>query len=941
MNKKHISKVGKYIGMACLLFACTMFQSCRDEYFFDDTEPPFVGPSIYDYLKEQKEFTLFLRVIDDLKYDQVLAMTGSKTLFVANDDAFKEGIEKEWGIKNYNDLTAAHKRIILYGAMLDNAYLLEMLSKMQSTGANAEPIPGQCLRRVTSASVTDTVGLFYPKDFPKNNDAWVGFDSIRLALDASRTMMTHFIQDQLYMKNINERDLQLLVNDDEARLSDIYIYDKKVIRDKSDITCKNGYVHQLNGLLIPPSNMAEELRVNGDMAMIETDHARLAESETTTLIFSRLLDRFSVPKPIDAESQFAKDYNRVYGVNDKLYEKKYYTEGSFTSYTDETGVHNALGTLLFDPGWNAYKAGSTDKEQDMAAIFAPSDKAVVRYFKEGSGKSLLERYAKGIDNIIVAIDSIPIDIIQPLVRNHMQMSFNSTVPSKFEYIVDDARDLMNVVVEDVNEILLANNGVVYVMDTLYSPARYNSVIYPVMLNDTMSIFNKAIKDLQYDKYLLSMGNKFSLIITSDNGLVYYSPYTDRKDIAYQYAEKDAKGYKLKGSIEGEGTLVVKAQQVKYDRSTGTLTEVKNTFGNVDNLFKQILEYNIVLGDMNSARDCANRRKYYMAKGYGTVKVERNDGGKVNRISGGRELQIDSLRQTKGIPVVQTHSMTNGQTFHLDGAMIQPPTQTVFDVFADSNFGEFRQLCTPTDSVLKYFLGEKTNLNEKEWNRYSVFYQQIDQYNLVRMFDTYHYTVYVPSNEAMQRAYEQGLPTWSDLKMQIESFNGETSDSLKNVIKTGADLITKFVRYHFQDNSVYVDNVDHALEIDKGDVDGDGIRDYDYQTEVSYETSAFNELRNKFSSVLVKTEVNPNTGKKTISVRGDLDDSNPDANVCYVINTDEANENKLYNVMVGENQYKSSGDIETTSYAVVHLIDNFLVYGGVGGIYDAVEGKFIR
>ena len=952
MNKKHVSKVGKYIGMACLLFVCATFQSCRDEYFFDDTEPTFVGSSIYDYLSEQGEFKHFLQVIEDLDYKEVLSKTGSKTLFVANDKAFELGIKESWGFTDYSQLTLAHKRIILYGAMLDNAYLLEMLSKMQSTGANAEPIPGQCLRRVTSASVTDTVGLFGSKDLPKNNGAWESFDSIRLALDASRTMMTHFIEDQLYMKNINERDLQLLVNDDDARLSDIYIYDKKVIREKSDITCKNGYVHQLNGLLIPPSNMAEELRVNGDMAMLDTELYRLANSDTTTLIFSRLLDRFSVPKPIDANSEFAQNFNRVYGVSEKLYEKKYYTEGSFTSYTDETGAHNALGTLLFDPGWNAYKAGSTDKEQDMAAIFAPSDKAVVRYFTESSGRSLLERYAKGIDNIIVAIDSIPIDIIQPLVRNHMQMSFNSTVPSKFEYIVDDARDPMNVVVDDVKKILLANNGVVYVMDTVYSPARYNSVIAPVMLNDTMSIFNKAIKDLQYDKYLLSMGNKFGLIVTSDNGLVYYNPYTEIRYMDYEnnalaYVEKDAKAYKLKGSIEGEGTLVVKAQEVQYDRSKydaetntyGELKEVKDKFGNVDNLFKEILEYNIVLGDMNSESDCEGRKKYYMSKGYGTVKVERDAEGKVSHIAGGRELQNGS----KGIPVVQTHMMTNGQTFHLDGSMIQPPTQTVSDVLFNSEFAEFRSLCEPSREVLEYFLGAE-NTNQKEWNKYTVFYEQTAKHNLVRMFDTYHYTVYVPSRDAMQSAYDQGLLSWDSLLVEIQNFEKEKPNAsaaelsaFKDSIKAGADMIAKFVRYHFQDNSVYVDNVRHALAVDKGDVDGDGLRDYEYEYEVSYETSAFNEERNKFCSVLVKTETDPETGEETISIRGDLDSSNPDANVCYVVKEDE---NHLYNVMAREIQY-SGGSVNTSSYAVVHKINNFLVYGGVGGIYDIEEGKFIR
>ena len=388
MNKKHISKVGKYIGMACLLFVCAMAQSCRDEYFFDDTAPDFVGPSIYDYLNEQGEFKYFLRVVDDLNYKEVLQRTGSKTLFVANDQAFVDGIWREWGFSDYEQLTPAHKRMILYGAMLDNAYLLEMLSKVQSMGVNAEPVPGQCLRRVASLSETDTVGLFAPVDLPENNPYWDEFKTgnIRLALDASSTMLTHFTEEQLYMKGITEKDLDRLVAGGRgtARMSDYYIYDKKVIKEKSDVTCKNGYVHQLDGLLILPSNMAEELRQNGsheDLAKLKgLQDGGFVEAylDSTTLLFSRMLDRFAVPKPVDEGTEFAQNFNRIYGVNEKLYEKKYFTEGRFTSYSDGTKVHNALGTLLFDPGWNAYSAGSTAKELDMAAILAPSDKAVTR-----------------------------------------------------------------------------------------------------------------------------------------------------------------------------------------------------------------------------------------------------------------------------------------------------------------------------------------------------------------------------------------------------------------------------------------------------------------------------------------------------------------------------------------------------------------------------------
>ena len=254
-----MSKVGKYIGMACLLLVCAMVQSCRDEYYYDDKEPDFLGSSIYGYLEEQGGFDKFLQVIKDLDYDLVLSKTGSKTLFVADDEAFMKGIFEEWGFTDYNQLTKAHKRIILNNAMLDNAYLLEMLSKWPSTDAFAEPTAGRCLRLETSASVTDTIGYFYDQDLPQNNPAWDAFreEGIRLALDATPTTMVFFTGEYLYQSNVTSNDLSSILNNKPTTQSDIYVFDKKVLLDKSNITCKNGYVHQLDGLLIPPSNMAE------------------------------------------------------------------------------------------------------------------------------------------------------------------------------------------------------------------------------------------------------------------------------------------------------------------------------------------------------------------------------------------------------------------------------------------------------------------------------------------------------------------------------------------------------------------------------------------------------------------------------------------------------------------------------------------------------------
>ncbi len=959
MNRKHVSKMGKYIGMACLLFVCATVQSCRDEYYYDDREPDFLGSSIYDYLQEQGNFTYFLKVIDDLGYAEVLKKTGSKTLFVADDAAFMKGVKAEWGIKNYADLTSAHKRVILYGAMLDNAYLLEMLSKMQSTGINAEPVSGKSIRRATSASVVDTIGLFDYSALPKNNPDWDVFNpnsdkfrypNVRLALDATEPLMLYLMQDYLYQNSIKESDLRWMVGDQTASWSDVYVFDRKVLKDKSDVVCKNGYVHQLDGLLIPPSNMAEELRLNGDKGMLESgilDCDALANNDSTTMLFSRMLDRYSVPVPIDAQSQIATDFYRNYGgdgVVEQLYEKRFYTEGTnrgasvdFKAYEDvDKMVHKASGSLLFDPGWNAYSGSS--KEMDMAAIFAPSDKAVIAFFKDiETGKNLIRRYGANVPDpfgsgLVQAIDSIPVDILQALVRNHMQVSFIGAVPSKFDLVMNDARDQLGLSMEDISHTMLTNNGVVYVMKKLYSPARYESVIAPVMLDDTLSIFNKFIEDNDYDHYLLSMGNKFSLISTADTSMVYYSPETDVKE------KNKREAFRFEASRDKEGNLIVQAKVYEYDN--GTYDPVTNTYtlsktsnstkalsSTANNLMKEILEYNIVVGDMNSEEDCNSGKKYYMAKGYGTVMVKRGkDGfGRVTAIAGGRERQNGTW-----IPVGEEDAvdMENGHTFKLRTSMIQPPTQSVYKVFEQTpEYQRFFDLCKVDPEIMRMVYGT----DDEKWEKFRVFTTS----NSVRMFDTYHYTIYVPDSASLDYAFEhEGLPSWVQLRAEFDAIKQlPASESarkkvMQDSLRAGVELLLKFVNYHFQDNSVYADVPPHALEID-----GQEAMEY----KVNYETSALNDSTNRYCTLLVKSEVHD--GKQTLAVRGDFDDE--DENVCYVVNADSEKENKLYNVMAREIEFQNTWDIRTSSYVVIHQINGCLKFGGKGGIYDSENKQYIR
>lgn len=943
MNKKHTFKVGKYISMACLLFVCATVQSCRDEYEYDNREPEWLGASIYDYLESKGNFTLFMKVIEDLDYKEVLSKTGSKTLFVADDEAFLEGIEKEWGFDSYEQLTPAHKRIILFNAMLDNAYLLELMSSMPAANANSEPVIGRCLRQVTSSNVTDSIGFFYDADLPQNNSDWDEFrqKGIRLALDGTSTTMVHFLEEQLYQNSITAEDVNILLNNRyNATTKDAFIFDKKVI--DQNVTCKNGYVHQLDGLLIPPSNMAEEIRTNGK-----------------TNIFSSMLDRFAVPV---YNATLTAEYNRIYHYGDDansevVYEKRYYTQGSirgvatdadkgYLSYIDRNQKeHVAKGSLFYDPGWNEYRPGAsstTTKENDMAVIFAPSDEALETYFTVGEGQALIERYGHR--------DSIPLDVLQALIRNVMKNSFNSAVPSRFESIMDDARDPMGVEKDDVKEVIIANNGVVYVTNKVYSPARYVAVTAPVMLSDTLKIANWAINQYEFDKYLLSMGSTFSLVVPNDGCMKYLNPKTVNDPEPIMYVFKWNPTAKEAGKVYAE-TWVCDPVTLDTIQKRDNLTNSDQ----IKNLLQQMYEYYIVVGDF------ANGNKYHMSKGYGTVKVETDAEGNVTNIMGGREVQLGTK-----VPMGHIYPQKNGRTYRLDAGMIQPPTQSVYKVLGDSvnhpEFSKFYELCLGSSDVLNTIapVDKKGAPIQDSIKRYMIF-ENLNGLDMnVRTFNTYHYTVYVPTNDKIDEAYAAGLPNWYDLEVEAEAIEEvkivktekeealleiEASDTVAinalqaeidemaaeiaervKALKVDVELLVNFVKYHFQDNSVYVDNLPHSI------VEGEDVKYV-----VDYETATLDEVTKRFCTVRVQTQQGEYDAHPTISVAGDITGMD---NTCYVINR-AGTEGQHYNIMTRDIEFKGSNanaTIETSSYAVVHQIDGFLVNDR---IFDATTQKFIK
>ena len=871
MNKR-FWKLGKHAARAFFLLAlCGTTYSCKDDYIYDDGNPSWLGSSIYEYLESQGDYTNFVRLIDDLEYKEVLARTGSKTIFVANDDAFNAFYkDNAWGVSSYDQLTRNQKKLLLNSVMINNAYLLEMMSSTAATGDdNATPNSGECLRRETAADVTDSITFLNAADIPmsyneNDKDYWSRFrdKGIYLALDATAPMMTHFIAAQMSNKHITNDDFfRLTGRTREAK--DAFIYDSRVV--KQDITCQNGYVNCLDKVLLSPQNMAEVLRTNG-----------------RTNIFSHMIDRFSAPF---YNASITERYRLIFGENvDSVFQKRYFSKRSQggNELANDQGTNPAgepIGNavtyaLSFDPGWNTYASKGYDKEQDMGAIFAPIDKSMMEYFfsLDGGGRFLINEYAPDfldritpettdLSLVYQAIDQIPLEVIEALLNNLMKDSFVGSVPSKFETIKNDAQDPMFDEEYDyhrnkVTDVLMANNGVIYLMDEVIAPALYAAVSAPAYVEKDKQIFNWAIRRgdkidpntkkpetlggiaVNYYAYLLAMSARFSFFVPTDENFLYVDP------LSFRSADNNT----IPGTLIGRAYLYkwsntnpndpieVESYKYNYNLATGTGTlgdKINESLSStaMQNRLKDMLETHTIVhqdeSDITGIDETATgmecNKHYFLSKNYAPIyanNAEARNNKNGMTVQGGMQVVSGEVSNVTGFDdkSAQTNGYGNGYAYAINSPMI-PTIESVYSVLYNTpEFNDFLALCEIDEDVLK-----EINIPENELSRYRIFeyngglpcYDKTtgapllltDHPTNVRFLSNYQYTLYVPTNEAMQEAHKRGLPTWDDVRNFLQLDNNDRpelspEDSLKAAAM--ATTIVNFVKNHFQDKSIFAD-----------------------------------------------------------------------------------------------------------------------------------------
>ena len=790
---------------ACGLLACaTMLAlpSCEDDVLTG--QPSWLGNSIYEELEKEGNYKTVLRLIDDLGQREVLGHTGSKTLFAADDDAYKKWFAgNSWGVSSYEQLTEAQKKLLLNNSMINNAYLIELMSNVSGT----PPMEGMAMRRETATSIYDSVYVMPVDKMP----ATAPWDALRakgkavpIFKDATTAPMIHFLPAYMTFNHITSEDLSILTNGQATSANEAWVNGKKVIT--RDITCKNGYVQKVDGVIESSPNMAEIMRQHPVMSR-----------------WSELVDRFSAPYYYDAGTR---EYNRIYNNQDSVYVMRYFSRRSYNPNSRTVGANNTLPDMLtpvtellsFDPGWNHYMYSNTmgyDLHYDAAAMLVPTNKALEEWW-EDQGRDLHDEYKEW--------DSIPNKILSKLINVNMLPTFSESVPSKFSHVLNDAKEPLGITKEDVDSCFMGCNGVIYLTNKVFTPAEYASVTYPALAHEsTMSVIYWVIEQQNFLPYLLSMDSQYALLLPTNDAMTWYidpSSYwlttnvtdtlgnttrmewprnlTFYKDMTKKDESEQVQAWRYIATVDENGNIErgSRAQSTNVDR------EIVDKF--LTDLMDRLI---IVIPDKSKTLEDYVREGYtlFKTKGGSLLRVTMGDNGNL-AFEGGWQMEHNNHK----IESTEVFQKTNGRSYVIDSQVPLSSRKSLYQMLGEHE--EYSGFLSLLQSSYCDLFTQTLNSTYKP--------SGTNNYNM-RLFDNYNYTVFVPTNDSIAKLQEQGIFPTADELLDTKGFEKldsicqaegwfppsatareqkEVKDKVKACI---SEIITDFIRYHVMDHSVAI------------------------------------------------------------------------------------------------------------------------------------------
>lgn len=792
------------------------------------------GSTLYDNLQALGNYTTYLRLIDSFGgiqrafknelTDDERKYNGSidtLTVFAPNDEAFARFFahnawtdEQGNAISSYEQLSDGQKLSLIYMSYIPGFVTANSLHASKSVRGylrlysydrqfNLVPYKHTGGTDINTFPPDSYSYIDYAKELNQHkvDGVWIGYGTIgdySGAAFAYRGGTMIWNDDYWQYNGLSHDDLSFIGAADTEGSEHIKIGNAHITQPNQ--RCKNGYLHLVDEVVVPQPNL-----------MYNLAQARLGGKCS---LASSLVQRFNYLK-----------YDYLY-------------------YNDAFNVSDSAWTVR-----NSLLDRVSTTTIQTPAIILPTDEALKAFLLTTDNP--LRSFGINQDNYYTMLMSLPREVLQPFVKEWFRTSFTDVLPSRYSNMrsAKGHQLLAGVATPEayklaVKQVIPAADGIIVVVDAVPNAEDLRNELTFVKLAGRVAGAALTAND-RYEgerrtspfstDYQREMHNKsFTMFVPTDAGLEQYGlvdpiSMASNNRVSWRYWSLTP------DSISSNGTrqIAVAARAYRYDykevRNTETarpLAAIYSSNANDDcangnfgpvkrQLLTDMLDQHIVLQDVNSLLN--TQRHWYLSRSGMPIYMKEHTNTNIV-VNGGMQIDLNErdAADKHDCTLQFVGQNSTGTSVFIDRPM-QPTTQNVYQrLQSNDDFSMFFDCANALNGAYdlknQLFDIETSEALNRKYTIFADFSGSYARYGnantmLVNFFHNFNYTIFVPTNEGMQKAIAEGLPTIESIEQFVEESlddNGQLPDDKREQAQARYITLLNFLKYHFCDKSYFLE-----------------------------------------------------------------------------------------------------------------------------------------
>lgn len=792
------------------------------------------GSTLYDNLQALGNYTTYLRLIDSFGgiqrafknelTDDERKYNGSidtLTVFAPNDEAFARFFahnawtdEQGNAISSYEQLSDGQKLSLIYMSYIPGFVTANSLHASKSVRGylrlysydrqfNLVPYKHTGGTDINTFPPDSYSYIDYAKELNQHkvDGVWIGYGTIgdySGAAFAYRGGTMIWNDDYWQYNGLSHDDLSFIGAADTEGSEHIKIGNAHITQPNQ--RCKNGYLHLVDEVVVPQPNL-----------MYNLAQARLGGKCS---LASSLVQRFNYLK-----------YDYLY-------------------YNDAFNVSDSAWTVR-----NSLLDRVSTTTIQTPAIILPTDEALKAFLLASDNP--LWQFGINKDNYYDMLMSLPREVLQPFVKEWFRTSFTDVLPSRYSNMrsAKGHQLLAGVTTPEayklaVQQVIPAVDGIIVVVDAVPNAEDLRNELTFVKLAGQVAGASLTANDrYEYNTnaapfstdYQREMHNKsFTMFVPADAGLKQYGlvdpiSMASNNRTSWRYWSLTPQSI----SYNGDGQIAVAAKAYRYDYNKVRNTETdrplsamysSNANENCANgnygptkrqLLTDMLDQHIVLQDVNSLLNTP--RHWCLSRSGMPIYMKEHTNTNIV-VNGGMQIDLNEkdAADKHDCTLQFVGQNSTGTSVFIDRPM-QPTTQNVYQRLQSNDaFSMFFDCANALNGAYdlknQLFDIETSEALNRKYTIFADFSGSYARYGnantmLVNFFHNFNYTIFVPTNEGMQKAIAEGLPTIESIEQFVEESlddNGQLPDDKREQAQARYLTLLNFLKYHFCDKSYFLE-----------------------------------------------------------------------------------------------------------------------------------------